>query len=56
MEYETLGRVFSWNGQEFLRTNLMGLEAAFVDNSVKRQLRNHLLEAYGESAPSPALS
>jgi adenosine deaminase len=56
MEYETLGRVFSWNGQEFLRTNLMGLEAAFVDNSVKRQLRNHFLEAYGESAPSPALS
>jgi adenosine deaminase len=43
-EYESLQRVFNWTGQELLQMNLMGLEAAFVDDEVKQQLRKRLLE------------
>jgi adenosine deaminase len=46
-EYECLQRVFNWNRQDLLRANLMGLEAAFVDNGVKQQLRKTLMDAYG---------
>jgi adenosine deaminase len=45
-EYESLQRVFSWSEQDLLRTNLMGLDAAFVDDGVRHQLRKGLLEAY----------
>jgi adenosine deaminase len=51
LEYECLRRVFSWGEQDFLRTNLMGLDAAFVDNTLKQQLRKRLLEAYAPIAP-----
>jgi adenosine deaminase len=51
-EYEHLERVFHWNGRDFLRSNLMGLEAAFIDAEGKRRLREKFLEAYGESAPA----
>jgi adenosine deaminase len=54
-EYEALSRVFQWGEQEFLRTNLMGLEAAFADDGVKQQLKARLLDAYRETVPpSPA--
>src|ERR1700722_9471807 len=46
-EYESLQRVFNWTEQDFLRANLMGLEAAFVGDAVKLQLREALLKAYG---------
>ena len=46
-EYQSLHRVFNWTEQDLLRANLMGLEAAFVDNGVKRQLWKCLSEAYG---------
>jgi adenosine deaminase len=39
-EYEILNRVFKWTKQDFQRTNLMGLEAAFINEDVKRRLRN----------------
>lgn len=52
-EYESLRRIFSWTGQEFLKTNLMGLDAAFVDGKVKQQLREHFLEVHG-GANTPA--
>jgi adenosine deaminase len=39
-EYEILHRIFNWTKQDFQRTNLMGLEAAFVNEDVKQQLRN----------------
>jgi adenosine deaminase len=39
-EYEILNRVFNWTKQDFQRTNLMGLETAFVNEDVKQQLRN----------------
>jgi adenosine deaminase len=51
-EYEHLQRVFHWGAEELLRTNLMGLDAAFVDDGVKQQLRNRFREAYDEVIPS----
>jgi adenosine deaminase len=37
--YEEVSRVFGWGPREFLETNLMGLDAAFVDETVKTILR-----------------
>ncbi len=51
-EYESLHRVFKWTKQDFLRANLMGLDAAFVDDAVKQRLRKYFLNAYGEANPS----
>jgi adenosine deaminase len=48
-EYEILHRVFHWTEQDFQRANLMGLEAAFVGNKVKEQLRKLFLAACGEA-------
>ena len=50
-EYESLRRVFNWSEQDLLRANLMGLEAAFLDEEIKQQLRNRLLESYAANAP-----
>jgi adenosine deaminase len=47
-EYESLQRVFSWTEQDLLRANLMGLDAAFIDDGVKQQLRKCFLKAYEE--------
>ena len=49
-EYERLHRTFGWDKEEFLCTNLMGIEAAFADAAVKARVRQRLLEAYGEAA------
>jgi len=46
-EYEILQRVFKWTEQDLLRANLMGLDAAFVDNEVKQQLRIRLMDSCG---------
>lgn len=46
-EYEGLQRTFGWSAEEFLRTNQMGIEAAFADASVKDRVRKRLTEAYG---------
>ncbi|HXP79683.1 MAG TPA: adenosine deaminase [Verrucomicrobiae bacterium] len=35
-EYESLSRAFNWTGQELLQTNLLGLDAAFVNDEVKK--------------------
>ena len=51
-EYESLQRVFHWSEQDLLRTNLMGVDAAFADDGVKQQLRKHFLEAYDGANPS----
>jgi len=45
-EYEGLRRVFHWGREEFLRTNLMAVDAAFAGEVVKAQLRRQLAEAY----------
>jgi len=51
-EYESLQRVFNWSEQDLLRANLMGLDAAFVDGGVKKQLRKRFLEANSGANPS----
>jgi adenosine deaminase len=51
-EYDCLQRIFNWTEQDLLRANLMGLDAAFVDDGVKRQLRIHFLDAYGGASSS----
>ena len=50
-EYESLQRVFNWSEEDLLRANLMGLEAAFLDDGMKQQLKKRLLESYAVSAP-----
>ena len=50
-EYEYLQRTFDWTEQDLLRANFMGLDAAFLDDTVKQRLRNRFLEAYGEAGP-----
>jgi adenosine deaminase len=52
MEYESLQRIFNWSEQDFLRTNVMGLDAAFANDEAKQQLRKHLLDACGEVSGS----
>lgn len=51
-EYEHLQRVFQWGAQEFLHANQMGLDAAFVDDALKQQLKKRFREAYDEAIPS----
>lgn len=50
-EYEGMRRVFGWGEEEFLRTNLMGVEAAFADETAKARLRARLTDAYRMAAP-----
>jgi adenosine deaminase len=47
-EYESLQLTFNWTKQDFLRANLMGLDAAFVDVEMKQRLRKRLPETQGE--------
>jgi adenosine deaminase len=44
-EYESLQRTFNWSPQDFLRANLMGLDAAFASDQTKLQLRKRLMDA-----------
>ncbi len=46
-EYEGMRRVFGWGMDDFLRTNLMGVEAAFAGDGVKECLRKKLEEGFG---------
>jgi adenosine deaminase len=46
-EYEEVRRVFDWSAVDFLRTNLMAVDAAFVDDAVKVTLREKLAAGYG---------
>ena len=50
MEYENLKRTFNWSGQELLRTNLMAMDASFIDEQVKDRVRKHLREGYSKSS------
>jgi adenosine deaminase len=45
-EYERLSRYFGWTQADFLRTNLMGLRAAFLDEAEKTHLSAKLQAAY----------
>jgi len=44
-EYESLQRVFNWSEEDLLRANLMGLEATFLNDGMKQQLKKRLLES-----------
>ncbi|HEX4807435.1 MAG TPA: adenosine deaminase [Bryobacteraceae bacterium] len=47
-EYEEVHRVFGWSREEFYRTNLMAVEAAFVDEATKARLRHRLALVYDD--------
>lgn len=49
-EYEGMRRVFGWEAEDFLRTNLMAVEAAFAGDGVKDRVRKRVVEGYGEFA------
>jgi len=49
-EYEGLTKTFGWGPEEFLKTNLMAVDAAFVEDDVKQRLRKTLIEAYSVTA------
>ena len=51
-EYEGLAQTFNWGAEELLRTNLMGVDAAFADDRVKERLRAKLLPAYAAAVSS----
>jgi adenosine deaminase len=42
-EYEGMQRVFGWGLEDFLKTNLMGVEAAFAGKEVKWRMRRRVL-------------
>jgi adenosine deaminase len=45
-EYEGLRRVFGWGLEDFLKTNLMAVDAAFASDEVKERLRRRVGEEY----------
>ncbi|HMK31874.1 MAG TPA: adenosine deaminase [Terriglobales bacterium] len=55
-EYEGLRRVFGWRAEELLGTNLMAVDAAFIDENLKRRLRKQLRDGYEEAADSEPVS
>lgn len=55
-EYAEVQRVFRWRPQDFLRTNLMALEAAFTDDATKAKLRQTMIEAYGPLYREPRIN
>jgi len=49
-EYEGLMKTFGWTQDEFLKTNLMAIDAAFVEDDVKQKLRKTVVESYAAAA------
>lgn len=49
-EYDSLVQTFGWGPEEFLKTNLMAVDAAFVKDEVKQRLRKTIVEAYSVAA------
>jgi adenosine deaminase len=50
-EYLGLEQTFGWTAMELLDANLLGVRAAFVEESVKEKLQKRLIESYrGENA------
>lgn len=46
-EYEKLANIFGWDKEHFLQCNLNALDAAFIVEARKEQLKETLLEGYG---------
>jgi adenosine deaminase len=53
-EYRGLQETFGWTAQDLLDANLLGVEAAFVEPTVKEKLRKRLLDSYAGINPAPA--
>ncbi|MFZ0786975.1 MAG: adenosine deaminase [Candidatus Acidiferrales bacterium] len=52
-EYLGLEETFGWTAMELLDANLLGVRAAFLEESVKEKLQKRLIESYrGEIAPA----
>ncbi|MGP8253653.1 MAG: adenosine deaminase [Terracidiphilus sp.] len=49
-EYEGLRRTFGRSEEDFFSTNLMGLDAAFVEAPVRERIKERLAESYGTLA------
>lgn len=49
-EYEGVVKTFDWSADDFLQTNLMAVDAAFVPDNIKQKLRVNLLESYSLNA------
>ena len=49
-EYEEVHRVFNWTLDDFRRTNLMAVQAAFLDEEAKRRLGETINRAYAARA------
>ena len=47
-EYEGMERVFGWGAEDFLKTNLMGVEAAFASGEVKEAVRKRVVGGNGD--------
>jgi adenosine deaminase len=45
-EYDEVSRAFGWGREDFYRTNLMAVEAAFVDDAVKAELRKEIARGF----------
>jgi adenosine deaminase len=52
-EYEGLRRAFGWGAEDFLKTNLMGVEAGFASGEVEERLKSRLVAGF-EAASSRA--
>jgi adenosine deaminase len=50
-ESEQIARVFAWRCDDFLRTNLMAIDAVFADDAEKARLRQAVLAAYAMRDP-----
>jgi adenosine deaminase len=50
-EHERLQRVFGWGVEDFLRTNLMGVEAAFMDEQTKARVKRKVEDGFQNSGP-----
>jgi adenosine deaminase len=50
-EYEGLQRVFEWGAEDFLKTNLMGVEAAFADEQTKARVKRKVEDGFQNQGP-----
>lgn len=55
-EYAEVLGVFHWRPEDFLRTNLMAIEAAFADDTTKAKLRQTVISAYGPLYREPRIN
>ncbi len=51
-EYEAMARVFGWGMEDFLKTNLMGVEAAFAGDELKERVSKRVVKGYQRAESS----